>query len=292
MKTKLISSIFLITSLSFSNIKVGGYGDIQFQWSSATINGFSLNEAAAKLTYHKDKIYFHFDLPISSSFTLGGTKTQIFGRYSLDKDIFFQLGQFDRLFSQEDNDSNRYFFTSLNRVDSNLSPTTHLGMSFYWRLKEYLQITFLVANPRDTYSIGTGAYPDFGGKISATFSFFKPEIGFLYNYSTLVGWLLYAKTLFDLDRLNIQLGLELKGIQSNSLWGLYSSLIYNITQKWSMGLRGEFLSLTSSTNTIQITTGPRFNLLEELLLKLNYSLTNSNASTTHSVVASAVFDLD
>jgi hypothetical protein len=233
----------------------------------------------------------------STAFTFADAYGQAYVFQAPPTGFQWRVGQFDSDFSLEPNDLPDGFFATHGVIYAAL-PSTHVGFLAGYEFGKW-SVTLLVANTRETSAPQSGLLNDYGISVSYRFEKVSVVAGILTNASPGAS----SFTLYE-----GRVGVDLNGWRidfealAKSVAGSYSSLgfllqpVVTLSEKWDLGVRAEYLSVTpvgSSITAIRGSMGPRWKAAPNVLVKMHYTPTSLNPgySIRHEVALDAVFKI-
>lgn len=193
-----------------SPFKFSGYADLRYTSFTSKDNlsvanahaesGFGIEDGAVYLNFEKNKLAVVVDvafrrskdsdtnpstIPNQSSnanFAIGVDKSQLYLRYSLHENLYFDFGQFDTIYGVELNDSKDRIFGKTGLVYDSTLPVTHTGAALGYAAAGFAYKIF-AANPNNKGTNGTSTAGDenseYGGAIGFSNSTFRTQLGYM-----------------------------------------------------------------------------------------------------------------
>lgn len=264
--------------------KFSGFVDAGFLWTKGGNNNtFGVNDGAVYMNHMFEKGKVMVDLPFSfasatnANFNFATAKAQAFVAYEYDNGFMWQIGQFDRIFGFEKNDTWDVRFTRRGVINS-LLPTVQTGLLLGYNMDP---VTFqvLVANPRDAGQMN-GNIPDYGAKLAFSSQMIRVHGAFLQEQNTGGN---SSNSLYDFligttyERLTADFSFDiLKPTTGDSATGFHLTLGYDVNDQLKAGIRGEMLKKFAGIDTVNnITVGPQYWMTKNLQVKLDWTLTST-----------------
>lgn len=179
------------------SIAVTGFLDMRytaFRAEDSAVNeksrsGFLLDDGAIYFSAKKGNLEAMVDLPLSRELTtpaaatmgVGKTKTQFYGRYSINSNLNVTFGQFDTLFGVELNDSKDRVFGNTGLAYGQTLPIVHSG-AYLTYSGDGITARLLAANPADRQTFGTDAADsstEYGATVGYSNSMLRGQLGYL-----------------------------------------------------------------------------------------------------------------
>lgn len=237
-------------------------------------------------------------------------KGQAYVGQKCDCGMFWRLGQFEKIFGVEGNDTKDILFTSQGIIYQNLIPRVHTGFLIGDKFADMFEVKLYVAQTTGTLSAdgttvgglnaSTTNY-DFGGAVSAHAGDGSLQLGYRMHKNVALA---ATEGLFDVVAgykfapIMINVGVDLASFPatgSSSAFGILGQVSDQFTDMLSGGVRFEYLSSaggTSGVNDWQLTVGPQYKATEHMTVKLDYSLNNSTPGTGASSISNNIVAVD
>jgi hypothetical protein len=281
-----------------AGFKVGGFADAQFQWQSTTATqGFLINDAAIRAEHSMDQTRVYTDLPFTftaTNFAILGNKAQLFLEHKFSSTVDVTLGKFDTMFSQENNDFDRNWAMFASAVDSNLNPTSFMGVLTGLHFGD-IGVAALLADTRNNNTLNGGGQLDIGVQLSYFPGKSGGHLGFLVNPANTIGWIMDIGMSLSLQKLTLDLGFDLRNVSNVSGYGIYGRPLLSLNDKWDVGTRIEYVKPNNTQSVFQLELGPNYRANKELTLKLHYQLNSTDAGlgavTSHAAGISGVYSI-
>jgi len=298
--------VFLLSGMTAfaadTNLKVGGFVDGQYYGTNNSLSteGFVVNDGALYMQKDMDNGGFHLDLPFSSNLingVLGGNnfnfatnKAQAYVDYKYGMGVKWRLGQFDKLYGAESNDTVDLHFTRQGLLYNQENLRTHTGLSIGYEMDKF-SIMALAADTNGSNTNLGGGKMDWGVVLA-----FAPE-----QFHVSAGWLMRQSAAGDKTHLyDIIAGTTMGGLEANlefamskppvgdSGIGIMAEGIYGVTDMISGGVRFDYTSKLDQTgiatgtqfNDIGVTVGPQFAMTKDLRVKADYTFTSMSVTPT------------
>ena len=306
--------LFFLLALTFvgatradNEIKVGGFVDAQWGWTRsggvALLNSFYLNEGALYLNGSLGSADAMLDIPfvaksaLANALTLGQTKAQAWVGYRYANGFHYKIGQFDSIYGSEGKDTVLIPFTQHSMLlTKGFLPWTQTGLILGYQVDKDWSLDAVIANPNGMSHMSAGN-PDFGIKLGGEFKEAGVEeisVGFRAG-RTVPGnfkpWMVSAILGLHFGDLDLRGDGFIKktGIPGDKVsMGLGGYALYALSSKISYGLR--LVLVSKSTEKLEFTTGPQFQVHKNIVTKLDYTFANNVAKVkSHGVAAAALY---
>ena len=315
--------LFFWVSASWAS--VSAFVDAQAGWGKNTVVGtdsFSvfINDGAVYFSHEVGGGKLFIDVPFAFSASgvfaatstaggLLGAKAQAYVSYAYENGLFWKLGQFDRIYGLERNDTKDLFFATQSMLYTNTTGTgnpfpgvVHTGLLFGYK-SGMLCVKGLVANPTGIGLVNssTAGNPNLGIVVKAKTDTFWARAGYLHS-KVAAGSNMFINAVAGMKMDQMSFALEFDywkaaGASNSSLGVLGRFVMENLMDSLSFALRAEYLNKVNNTNIIGIAAGPIYQMSDALKVKLNYLFNNTSpvgggsSTTTHGVLLSAVHTL-
>ncbi len=281
-----------------SSSKISGFIDAQYQGllSDSNSNGFVVHDGAIYLTHTYGKGEAKLDIPFqmvnsgltsssdpaggNSRFIVGTVKPQAYISHNLSSDFSAKIGQWDTPFGVEMNDTVDNFFARQG-LTYTANPFTHTGLIFNYVASDRISLRAFAANPHDT-----GKATDKNLEYGTHFSYSGP---FRFSFGGSMNRIKGAtalNTYFD-GTAGITLGAfafdaEAMFVRTNDV-PLYDQrflglLVVTLSEKFSLGLRGELTRLKENTGAsqsaqqqTQLVFGPSYTLSPNAKIRTDFT---------------------
>jgi len=307
-RIKFLGLGFLLMSVATqaSELKVGGYADLEYQMQHVTNrqNTFMVGDSVITLKKEMDNAQFFVKIPFStpstgattSAFQVFQTKGQAWVAYKYESGLSWKIGQIGKVFGVQDPDSGMRFFSrggllQPSSTNSGLWDANHPALVLSYDLTDSMSLMGYVADPPAKSGIFNGTINDnydFGLQLKGKDGGLAWSLGgrrWQRKANYVLDELLDAYLSYNMDEWTFEANADWKksaySLQTGT--GYYLQIIYALSDKLSLGTRGEYVlngnytttTIAATTTTPAVTTYAQIYRQKEIAVGPEYNFTKS-----------------